>query len=156
MVKNIDITDPLNINRTRNIRNTNKRMYNCGGYALGTYSWYCPQPDDDYDDSYAFDTMDEAIDITLDVVDHMCYEFEGKIRVIKTLNELNTSVEYAVAFRISSRNDFHYVKKADNGHWYHKRGGMLDINQMTEYEVFNTRWCGGFYDGPIVLLAVKK
>ena len=35
-------TDPFNFLRNRNVRNTEKRTYNCGGYALDTFSWYCP------------------------------------------------------------------------------------------------------------------
>lgn len=34
--------DPLNMRGSRNIRNTDKADYNCGGYALGTFSWYLP------------------------------------------------------------------------------------------------------------------
>ena len=31
--------DDLNLNKTRNVKNTDIDDYNCGGYALGTYSW---------------------------------------------------------------------------------------------------------------------
>ena len=34
--------DPKNSNHLRNINNTDKFDYNCGGYALGTFSWYTP------------------------------------------------------------------------------------------------------------------
>ena len=40
-------TDPFNFLRNRNVRNTEKRTYNCGGYALGTFSWYCPHRAED-------------------------------------------------------------------------------------------------------------
>ena len=39
---NIDYDDFFNIKRTRNEENTDIEYYNCGGYALETYSWYCP------------------------------------------------------------------------------------------------------------------
>ena len=57
--------DPFNKNNKRNVRNTERNTYNCGGYALGTFSWYCPHDENDeksgrwgYD--YGFTTMDEA------------------------------------------------------------------------------------------------
>lgn len=40
-------TDPFNFLRNRNVRNTEKITYNCGGYALGTFSWYCPHRRED-------------------------------------------------------------------------------------------------------------
>ena len=36
------LSDPFNTLGLRNINNTIKRYYNCGGYALGTFSWYWP------------------------------------------------------------------------------------------------------------------
>lgn len=32
------VDDQFNLNHKRNLRNTNKRYYNCAGYALGTFS----------------------------------------------------------------------------------------------------------------------
>ena len=39
--------DPFNKNNNRNLRNTPRRHFNCGGYALGTFSWYCPHSPED-------------------------------------------------------------------------------------------------------------
>ena len=44
--------DDFNINRKRNTRNTSKRLYNCAGYALGTFSWYCPHSTEDERNSF--------------------------------------------------------------------------------------------------------
>lgn len=34
--------DPFNWKRRRTASNTDEMDYNCGGYALRTFSWYCP------------------------------------------------------------------------------------------------------------------
>ena len=145
--------DPLNNNNTRNIRNTDKYEYNCGGYALGTFTWYCPRAVGERV-KYSFGCIEEAYEITMHAVAHMVYEFEGKIRMIRAMRDLRMD-ERVVAFRLASDGDFHYIKKTMCG-WYHKMGSSHCINRMSEYDVFNTEWCGGRYDGPIVLLAIKK
>lgn len=152
--------DPFNKENKRNLRNTPKQEYNCGGYALGTFSWYCPHDEKDgrgiwhmYD--YSFTTREEAWIKTVYAVSKMILDFEGNLRMIKSLDQLNKLTERVVAFRLSSDGDFHYVRKNLNGHWYHKRGASVDILEMSEREVFNTNWCGR-YDGPIVLLAIKR
>ena len=145
-------TDPLNNNNTRNIRNTDKFEYNCGGYALGTFTWYCPRAKHEYV-RYSFESIEEAYEITMHAVAHMVYEFEGKLRMIRKMSDLRRD-ERVVAFRLASDGDFHYIKKTMCG-WYHKMGSSHFIERMSEHDVFNTEWCGR-YDGPIVLLAIKK
>lgn len=150
--------DPFNHDNRRNIHNTQKHTYNCGGYALGTFSWYCPHPEEEnnpwhgYD--YSFTTREEAWVKTMYAVSQMILDFEGKLRMIKSLDQLHKATERVVAFRLSSDGDFHYVKKDWNG-WHHKRGRSRDILRMNEHDVFNTKWCNR-YDGPIILLAIKK
>ena len=149
--------DPFNKNNNRNVRNTPKRNYNCGGYALGTFSWYCPHNEEDdtffgYD--YSFDTQEEAWVKTMYAVSKMILDFEGNLRMIKSLNQLHKNTERVVAFRLSSDGDFHYIKKTKNG-WRHKCGASYYIRRMSEHDVFNTNW-NGRYDGPIILLAIKK
>lgn len=149
--------DPFNKNNLRNVRNTPKRNYNCGGYALETFSWYCPHSEEDdtfwgYD--YSFNTQEEAWVKTMYAVSKMILDFEGNLRMIKSLKQLHKGTERVVAFRLSSDGDFHYIKKTLSG-WRHKCGASSDIRHMSEYEVFHTKW-NGRYDGPIVLLAIKK
>lgn len=155
--------DPFNKNNNRNLRNTPRKHFNCGGYALGTFSWYCPHnPEDEqiiglfsrgYD--YSFDTQEEAWIKTMYAVSKMILDFEGKLRMIKSLEHLDKKTERVVAFRLSSNGDFHYIKKAENGQWHHKRGASAPIHRMSQDNVLNSVWCG-FYDGPVVLLAIKK
>lgn len=149
--------DPFNKNNNRNVRNTPKSNYNCGGYALETFSWYCPHNEEDdtffgYD--YGFDTREEAWIKTMYAVSKMILDFEGNLRMIKSLKELHKNTERVVAFRLSSDGDFHYIKKTKNG-WRHKCGASFYIRRMSEHDVFNTNW-NNRYDGPIVLLAIKK
>lgn len=53
--------DPQNISGIRNIRNTPKEAYNCGGFALSIYDWICPYYRTDHDG-----TEDENWDYTTD------------------------------------------------------------------------------------------
>ena len=51
--------DWLNRSGLRNADNTDIDLYNCGGYALGTYSWYMPYPENfDREDSSPLPTRE--------------------------------------------------------------------------------------------------
>lgn len=141
----IHVEDAYNSLRKRNIKNTVKRTYNCGGYALGSFSWYLPQLNGDNVCRDGGTTVD-------DCVEAMMIDFPN-LRRIQTLDELKEN-EYAVAFRLSDY-DFHYVKRASNGHWFHKRGGSYYIDTMKEEVVFSESWGNG-YDGEIALLAIAR
>ena len=143
--------DLFNNERARNIHNTNTRFYNCAGYALGTFSWYCPY--DDYDPFSFLCDSDELEEITKLTVSHMLKDFEGKLRVISSLEELRKD-EYAIAYRVSSDGDFHFMKKART-RWHHKRGSTRAILTESEDNVLNSIWCDR-YDGPIVLMAMRR
>ena len=144
--------DLFNNERARNIHNTNTRFYNCAGYALGTFSWYCPY-DDDYTLFSLFCDSDALEEITKLTVSYMLKDFGGKLRVIPSLEELRKD-EYAIAYRISSDGDFHFMKKART-RWHHKRGSTPTILTESEDNVFNSIWCDR-YDGPIVLMAMRR
>lgn len=149
--------DLFNKENRRNLKNTDKGIYNCGGYALGTFSWYCPHNEEDEDwwfFDYSFEDEFEAYEKTMYCVAKMILDFEGRLRLVRSLDKVHKD-ERVIAFRLSSDGDFHYVKKMGNGRWYHKRGACRWIDRMTEEEVFETDWCDR-YDGPIVLLAMKK
>lgn len=151
--------DPFNRDNKRNLLNTQRHTYNCGGYALGTFSWYCPH--DEADDTtrwgydYSFTTQEEAWMKTMYAVSKMVLDFQGNLRMIKSLDQLRKGTERVVAFRLSSDGDFHYIKKSANGQWHHKRGGSFPIWRMSQDEVLNSVWCNR-YDGPVILLAIKK
>ena len=145
--------DELNFTGLRNIRNTNKNYYNCGGYALGTYSWYCPN--DDGWDSPMYDNRYTMEERTQFAVDYMLNDF-CDLRVIKTLAEV-TKNEYAIAFRIAV-DDFHYMVKKGN-QWYSKAGNCQRIDRVSQKIVLGKKWFtdyGVTYDGPLVLFAKRK
>ena len=161
-------TDGLNVNHERNIRNTNKRTYNCGGYALGTYSWYCPYRDELEDYFSLFSSLETEIEL-----DDLCviYERIGEISLrtmlsdfahrniheIKDVRERKEN-EIVVAFRFSLF-DFHFMKLGANNQWYSKRGGCEEIETIPADVVFNEDgWRFGFenYDSHLMLLALEK
>lgn len=147
--------DPLNHKGLRNARNTSFFKYNCAGYALGTISWYLPtdENDGDYYPWGDFFSWGEMVEVTEQSVNRMLKDFPD-LRVIENLNEVHHD-EYAIAFRVSSDGDFHYVRQTHGRTWTHKMGGS-SIRSMTRWEVFHTGWHYGRYDGPIVLFAKKK
>ena len=147
-------SDLFNRNRNRNERNTSQWDYNCGGYALGTFSWYLPNDNDDVEDFWGCQdhSYEEMVSITRTCVDWMLDDFDD-LRIIHRLSEVRHD-EYAIAFRVSSDGDFHYIKQGKFRTWTHKCG-MGCINTITRWEVFHTHW-NDRYDGPIVLFAKKR
>nr|DAH81427.1 MAG TPA: hypothetical protein [Caudoviricetes sp.] len=142
--------DKLNHNNKRNLRNTPKLIYNCGGYALGCFSWYCPRETDVF--YYGFDSHEEAREKTDYCVKCMLADFPT-LRVIASLDEVAPD-EYPILFRLSHDGDFHYLKRADNGIWYNKMGSCSMIEIMPKDRIFNI-WYKR-YDGPIIIFAKKK
>ena len=147
-------SDPLNLTKRRNIRNTPKAAYNCAGYALGTFSWYQPDPEDCDPWGWRF-TRKEMEEVTEECTAQMLRDFSD-LRVISNLSDL-APTERAIVFRVSSDGDFHYMRLARNGQWYHKMGGASFIDRCSTKEVLdpNKKWvcC---YDGPIVLFAKTR
>ena len=97
--------DPFNIAKERNTMNTDRGEYNCGGYALGCYSWYCP---------FAHQVRDFEKN-----VNQILKDFRNT-RLVDNIQDLMPN-EYMIAFRLSS-DDFHFMKRAKNGVWREKRG----------------------------------
>lgn len=147
--------DLFNSNRERNADNTDELDYNCGGYALGTFSWYLPSHltyshwENWFGDEIDEDDLEAITDLA---VEAMLEDF-ADLRLIDRLDEVRHD-EYAIAFRVSSDGDFHYIKQGRSRFWTHKCGASR-IFTMTRWEVFNTEWCHR-YDGPIVLFAKKR
>ena len=154
-VKNM--TDELNLERVRSIKNTKRQAYNCGGYALENFTWYCPYTmEQDENDETPFYTSRNSNELVDKCVDHMVEEYNGNLRVIKNVKELKPN-EYAIAFRASLENDdFHFAKLGRNGIWYHKRGSNQAIETMPKKELFGKSWCHGKYDSKLVLMAMKR
>lgn len=145
-------------NYNYNMRTVPRGDFNCGGYALETLDWFLP-----YDKKSEFNPYapapdgDAAVYFTDYFVNYMLGYFGEKLRVIHSLDELQED-EYAFAFRIGIDeepgyyDDFHFVKRGDNGQWYHKMGASARIKTMPEEQVFSESW-GWRYNGPLVLFA---
>ena len=155
--------DPYNHSNSRNIKNTDKAVYNCGGYALNLFAWYCPWgldvPEDDTPLARAYwggedFSDDEMFAPTMRCVQNMLAEIPT-LRLLTGINDDIRPDEYMLAFRISYDGDFHFVKRACNGIWYHKQGGSREIGIMTTSDVIDNYWCGR-YDGPLVFFANTK
>lgn len=155
MIKNYYGADKFNKKGLRNMMNTNKLHYNCGGYALETYNWYCPYPTEDKGKEmfgyWASMSLEEKLEIS---VKQMLREFKGTLRVIDDIDELEND-EYAVAFKLGER-DFHFAKRTSRGNWLQKRGNTPKIETMTKERVFSEEWAGGIYSSRLVLFAKKK
>ena len=71
--------DVMNNNGARTQSNTRSESYNCGGFALGTFSWYYPYDEDivDYAYDHGFIDDEEKADICdEDQIDRGSYEWE--------------------------------------------------------------------------------
>ena len=145
--------DLFNTQKVRNAANTEDWEYNCAGFALGTFSWYCPSYDEDawgWFEDWSWGFMEE---VTQMAVNKMLRDF-ANLRLIRSMREVRP-YEYAVAFRVSSDGDFHYVRQIEGNVWQHKPGGG-HIRFMEETEVFSDGWCNDRYDGPLVLFAMGE
>lgn len=152
--KLLNNSDLFNFQHKRNISNTERHLYNCAGYALGTFSWYCPNEEDwEY-----WGSLDDWDDMTMlmktsETVQFMLKDFAGRLRLIGSVEEVNDN-EYAIAYRLSRDGDFHFMKKMANG-WHHKRGNTDRIYVESEDYVLREIWCDR-YNGPIVLMAMRR
>lgn len=159
MIRRDNSADFFNKLGKRNAQNTKVFEYNCGGYALNTFSWYCPQ-DFGTDRAYTNNTKRGMQLTTRNATKFMLKEFKD-LRVIKDIKELAKD-EYAIAFRTGGVNgvhDFHFMKRAKNGHWSHKCGGSC-IQSIKKEQVFSKEWRIGWfgincYRGELVLFAKK-
>ena len=169
------MSDFLNSNKLRNEENTLESSYNCGGYALRTFSWYLPystsfvDSEQDTNDMLAeqllFDgfSIKEIYQIILNKnVNFMLQDFFENLRVIKDINDLKDTEEL-VAFRIGIEpiydeddeflyvdTDFHYRVFRDNK-WLEKCGekSIQSCSNITDiWEIDNF-----YYDSDIVFLA---
>lgn len=149
--------DAMNLKGLRNERNTSQFDYNCGGYALGTFSWYCPCEEEENKGNYFGDDFSakKLESRTQDCVNKLLNDF-ANLRVINSIKELQKN-ELAVAFRISGIvDDFHFILRKRNGQWFEKNGAGI-IHRVTKNYALNQTWGTIFttYHGKIVLFARK-
>lgn len=143
--------DPFNA-MGRNIHNTEKVLYNCAGYALETFNWYRPG---DTPTVCEYRTSRQMRKRLRKAVQYMLNDFPD-LRVVQTFDELQSD-EYGICYRIGHQ-DFHFIKRGDNGVFYSKQGGCEEIEKMTKEQVLERKWYSWVvcYDSPIIKLAKKK
>lgn len=170
-------TDPFNRNGKRNRSNTDTDAYNCGGFALSTYSWYVPYRSDEQMNIYdRWDNIQMCLDVaedadnTADRIDaretvHICVvsllnlfvkrilEDFPSVRRVQTFKEIKPD-ERIILFRIGA-DDFHFIVSFDHKHWWHKYGCNY-IEELCEDEVLDIEWANGRYFSPIVILAMPN
>lgn len=143
--------DPFNTLGLRNIGNTVKCYYNCGGYALGTFSWYWPgRTEDEYDEimEYAEDEdWDNALELASEAI---ISELPGwsVVPFDLVMERKYSPKEYEIVAMRFCDHDFHFWKLGRNWNWYDKMGGAGWINRHAFEDVRDT-WCNR-YNSPIV------
>lgn len=167
-----DDEDFLNRRRIRNSDNTDVYMYNCGGFALGTYNWYFPYDEDEREELlcelYESDDSDREIAETLLRIDleWMVEEFDGQLRVLDKIEDLKDD-ETLIAYRVgydreesykcgsaTDGYDFHY-KVFTDGCWREKCGSTV-CKPCRLWEHREWTYWDFEYNSSMVYLALKK
>ena len=143
--------DPLNMLGLRNIRNTDKADYNCGGYALGTFSWYLPSGTrEEYTDIMGhadIDDMDTALTLAAEAIVN---ELPGwsVVPFALVMERKYSPKDYEIVAMRFCYYDFHFWKLGHNWNWYDKMGCRRQINRHAFNDVRNV-W-NDRYDSPVV------
>ena len=146
------LRDPFNVHGLRNITNTSKRFYNCGGYALGTFSWYWPgRTEEEHDEIMEYaeaEDWDNALGLAAEAI---IGELPGwKLAELEAVMERVYSPEkYEIVAMRFCDFDFHFWKLGRNWNWYDKMGSAGWIDRHAFTEVLARRW-NYRYDSPIV------
>ena len=143
--------DPLNMLCSRNIRNTDKADYNCGGYALGTFSWYLPsRTREEYTDIMGYadiGDMDTALTLAAEAI---VSELPGWsiVPLALVMERKYSPKDYEIVAMRFCYYDFHFWKLGRNWNWYDKMGICGWINRHAFNDV-RYKW-NGRYDSPVV------
>ena len=175
MVYNSDFLDGTIMNdyHERNFKNTEMPDYNCGGFALRLYNWYCPVPlnisrRDIFDLVDSPLTPEQRLNVCIKTI---LQEVVGS-RLISSVDELQEGEE-AVAFRLQEADgiaasddpddmwqDFHFMRRRKDGVWLDKCGSGSLIREHTEDEVLYDPWDSPegtlVYAGEIALFACRN
>lgn len=158
--------DYLNRKGKRNRYNTDETSYNCGGYALDTYSWYYPYDDWDdiiddvdcmFDDGYSIDEVNSTL------IERFTDKILEDFPEYKVINpDLIDNYSNLIAFRIGAAYtdyydsyieafDFHFKKKINNK-WYEKRGRQ-PIEECNLVKNYPWETAVSYYDSEIIYFA---
>lgn len=142
--------DPFNKRGSRNIRNTDKADYNCGGYALGTFSWYLPsRTRKEYSDIMGhadIGDMDTALTLAAEAIVNELPDW-SIVPFALVMERKYSPKDYEVVALRFCYYDFHFWKLGRNWNWYDKMGCREQINR----HAFNDVWdmWNGRYDSPV-------
>ena len=145
------LSDPFNTLGLRNINNTVKRQYNCGGYALGTFSWYWPgRTEEEHDKIMEYaeaEDWDNALELAAGAI---IRELPSWMVVPFSLvmERKYSPKEYEVVAMRFCDFDFHFWKLGRNWNWYDKMGSTKCIHRHA-FEDVRRIWCHR-YNSPIV------
>lgn len=143
--------DPFNFLGLRNVNNTTKRFYNCGGYALGTFSWYWPgRTEEEHDEIMAYAEVEDwenALELATEAI---IAELPGwtVVPIALVMERKYSPKEYEVVALRFCDYDFHFWKLGRNWNWYDKMGsaGWIDRHAFGDVRYC---WCHR-YNSPIV------
>lgn len=138
--------------RKSHIKNCNRDDYNCGGFALDTFTWFRPLP---CGYPYSFVCAEENHLKIEECAEAMLRRFPDMRRIAHP-SQIHDD-EYAIAFRITRDwrdDDFHFLRQGKNGVWYDKRGNSEYINRFPKEKLFARAWYGK-YKGEIAFFAKK-
>ena len=156
--------DEYNVNGKRNRKNTERNQYNCGGYALETFSWVLPcDTEEECEELYDFDMWeydydeDDFNESAERGAEWMLANVPNLRRVDSPDAELEEN-EWLIGFKVgagSGDGDFHYIKRTPSGRYYHKPGANR-VRRMSKKEALSDNWCDGKYTSRTIWLARKK
>lgn len=156
--------DEYNVNGKRNRKNTERNQYNCGGYALETFSWVLPcDTEEECEELYDFDMWeydydeDDFNESAERGAEWMLNNVPNLRRVDSPDAELEEN-EWLIGFKVGAgcgTGDFHYIKRTPSGRYYHKPGGSY-VRRMGKKEALSDNWCDGRYTSRTIWLARKN
>lgn len=162
--------DYLNSRGRRNSNNTSIYDYNCGGYALNTFSWFYPSSESDWEKRDYFFRR-ELKEFSIEEVYHkyvlrdtynMIKKFNGKLRRINSIDDIRPG-ERVIAYRmcyneLDGETDFHFIfRDYGDKKWHHKMGDKeIQRNKFDTNYVLGPVWDSGYYnyDSEIILMAL--
>ena len=145
------IGDPFNTLGLRDVSNTTKRYYNCGGYALGTFSWYWPgRTEEEHDEIMEYAEAEDWENALKLATEAIINELSGwsVVPLNLVMERKYSPKEYEVVAMRFCDCDFHFWKLGRNWNWYDKMGSAGWIDRHA-FEDVRRVWCYR-YDSPIV------
>ena len=150
--------DPLNKRGSRNIRNTDKADYNCGGYALGTFSWYLPsRTREEYSDIMGYadiGDMDTALTLAAEAIVSELPSWSIVPFTLVMERKYSPKAYEVVAMRFCNY-DFHFWKLGRNWNWYDKMGCRGQINRHAFNDARNV-WNDRYDSSVVCFIRARK